>query len=376
MKFLENILLAEYTTFKIGGKARWFCSVKNESDLIEALDFAHKNKLAIFVLGGGSNILVDDGGFAGLVIKMEMEGVSFEDENKNGGDEVLVTVKAGESWDELVAKTVKMKLWGLENLSGIPGTVGATPVQNIGAYGVEVKNCIYEVKTMNITDGSVKTFLNKECQFAYRESFFKTIKGKKYIITSVTFKLSKVPKPNILYKDLQNYFEMNGRMGRESLEYGSFSTEKLPRFRCRRTSKASINPLPIRPPSLSEIRKAIIKIRKEKFPDLSQVGTAGSFWKNPIISKPHLAKLQKKYQEIPFFPIGDKVKIPLAWILDNVCNLKGYKKSSVGLWKNQPLVVVAEKGATESSISAFAKEVATLVKDKTGIEIEREVWIT
>src|SRR3989344_7365184 len=227
MKILQNISLAEYTTFKIGGEARYFCVVKSEEELREALDFAEsKNpesqQMPFFVLGGGSNILISDRGFTGLIIKIEMTGISLKkyDEEKNGT--VLVTAWAGESWDELVAKTIGEGLWGLENLSGIPGTVGAAPVQNIGAYGVEAGDMIFSVCAFDITTGAARIFTNTECRFSYRESFFKTIEGKKYIITNVTFKLSKSPSPNLSYKDLTAYFEEWGREEGELMEHGSF----------------------------------------------------------------------------------------------------------------------------------------------------------
>ncbi|MDO8579702.1 MAG: UDP-N-acetylmuramate dehydrogenase [bacterium] len=356
MKFLENVSLAEYTTFKIGGKAKYFCVVKNEEELYEALDFAKgKNTesliMPFFILGGGSNILVSDDGFDGLVVKMEMTGVSFEDgeksDNKTDVGKILVTAQAGDNWDRLVAETVKKELWGLENLSGIPGTVGAAPVQDIGAYGAEAKDTIVSVRAIDSTTGAARTFTNSECQFSYRESFFKTAEGKKYIITSVTFKLSKIPSPNLSYKDLKEYFSENGREERDSLSS--------------------------RPPSLSEIRKAVIEIRKGKFPELSKVGTAGSFWKNPIISNQQFEKLKIRYPNTPSFSFGDKIKIPLAWILDNVCGLKGYTKGPVSLWTNQPLVVVAEKGTSFKEIESLTCEVTNIVKQKTGIDIEKEV---
>ncbi|MEK7607417.1 MAG: UDP-N-acetylmuramate dehydrogenase [Patescibacteria group bacterium] len=374
MKFLENISLAEYTTFRIGGKARYFCVVKSEEDLREALDFAKGNEtghasIPFFVLGSGSNILVSDEGFPGLVIKMEMMGVSFEKKD----DGVFVTVSAGQDWDKLVIKTVGESLWGLENLSGIPGTVGAAPVQNIGAYGAEAKDVIISVCAVDTTTSAARIFTNTECQFSYRESFFKTTEGKKYVITNVTFKLSQNPKPNLSYRDLKEYFERRGREKRELMEHGSFLARKLPRLRRRRSSGVSINSLFSRPLSLSEIRKAVIEIRKRKFPELSKVGTAGSFWKNPIISPEHFAELKAKYPNIPSFSFDNQVKVPLAWILDNVCKLKGYTKGPTGLWKNQPLVVIAEKGAFSSDIKSFAIKVANIVKEKTDIDIEKEV---
>ena len=193
MKILENIELAQYTTFKVGGRARYFCVVKDEVELKEAIAFA-RDKFArdknekVFVIGGGSNILVSDEGFSGLVIKMETNGVRF------AGD--FVTAAAGESWDGLVEKTVEKGLWGLENLSAIPGTVGAAPVGNIGAYGTEVKDTIESVRAVNRETGAAKTFTNTECCFSYRHSFFKTEEGKKWIVTSVAFRLSSTPRPD------------------------------------------------------------------------------------------------------------------------------------------------------------------------------------
>ncbi len=227
MKFLENISLAEYTTFKVGGQARYFSAVRSEEELQKALDFAKKKKVSVFLLGEGSNILVSDRGFPGLIIKIEMKGVFFEKDH----EDVLVIASAGESWDRLVTKTIEHNLWGLENLSGIPGTVGAAPVQNIGAYGAEVKDVIVSVRAVDVATGAARTFSNSECRFSYRESFFKTTKGKKHIITSVTFKLSQTPKPNLSYKDLMEYF---GKMSERREHWWStenFLLKKLPRFR-------------------------------------------------------------------------------------------------------------------------------------------------
>ncbi|MEK7163456.1 MAG: FAD-binding protein [Patescibacteria group bacterium] len=396
MKFLENVSLAEYTTFKIGGKARYFCVVKNEDELREALNFvkgkkmtgknAKDEKMSFFVLGGGSNILVSDRGFPGLVIKMEMVGISFENmtgENAMKKDgEVLVTAGAGENWDELAAETVKRSLWGLENLSGIPGTVGAAPVQNIGAYGAEVGDFIVSVRAVDVVSGAARTFPNSECQFSYRESFFKTSEGKKYIITSVTFKLSRTPKPNLSYKDLKEYFEKEEMEKMLFVEHavsaswrsGSFSGAScgfVPRQTL--TSESLHKKHFLRLQSLPEIRKAVIKIRKTKFPELSKIGTAGSFWKNPVISKPRFEELKAQYPNMPSFPSGDQIKIPLAWILDNICNLKGFTLNSVSLWQNQPLVVTALKGATSSDVKSLAVHVSRTVKEKIGIDIEKEV---
>ncbi len=372
MKILEHIDLAPYTTFKVGGKARYFCAAESEADLLAALEFARERGLRTFVLGGGSNILVGDGGFDGLVIKMEMKGVAFEGAASAG--DALVTAAAGEGWDDLVALTVGRGLWGLENLSAIPGTVGAAPVQNIGAYGVEAKDAIESVRAVHAETGAARSFTNAECRFSYRESFFKTAEGKKWIIVSVTFRLSEKPRPNLSYKDLKDFFAPGGeRSKNQHLLLANNLQEANVGF-----SSASARAI-----SVCDIREAVIVIRSRKFPDLSQVGTAGSFWKNPIIPLQQYESLKAKYPDLPSFPAGiDKtgtelVKIPLAWILDRVCDLKGHKGSvgggEIALFQNQPLVLVATKGATAADISDFANGVADMVRQKTGIEIEREV---
>ena len=337
MKILERVSLAPYTTFNVGGEARYFCIVSNNEDLLSGFEFARSKSLPTFILGGGSNIVASDKGFNGLVIKMEMKGVEF-------GVGGRVTAKAGEMWDDFVAKTVVKNLWGVENLSLIPGTVGAAPVQNIGAYGVEAKDTIESVHAIHSLTGEVRTFSNKECMFGYRESFFKSKAGKKWVITSVVFILSELPRIHLSYKDLAEFFGSRLIEGSRNL------------------------------PSQDEIRSAVIQIRMKKFPDLTKIGTAGSFWKNPIISEEMFRKLHKTYPDMPSFPAhAGHVKVSLAWILDKVCGLKGWSEGNVGLFEKQPLVLVAKKGATANEIQVFHKKIEKTVYDKTGIYIEPEV---
>ncbi len=334
MTIQERVSLAPHTTFKIGGNARYFSVAKSVEELKGLLEYAREHKLKVLILGWGSNILVSDKGFDGLVIKMDMKGATFE----KSGQYALVTAWAGEGWDELVSKTVEWGAWGLENLSLIPGTVGASPVQNIGAYGREVMDVIDSVRVIDSSTGEEKEMSNVECGFSYRDSIFKKPESKNLVILSVTFKLPLERSANISYKDLALFFKDKPN------------------------------------PSQSEIRDAVIAIRTGKFPDLRTTGTAGSFWKNPIICNEHYEGLLKKYPTMPHFRVSDEaVKIPLAWILDNVCGFKGFEMGKAGLYKKQPLVLVSYVGASFEDVSNLEKFVAKAVFDKTGIEIQREV---
>lgn len=335
MKIEKDISLKEFTTFKIGGRAQFFCYVKNEADLVEAVDFAKAQKIPLFILGGGSNILISDKGFDGLVIKIEMKGIEFIE----NGDLVKVVVKAGENWDELVGQTVDKGLYGLENLSLIPGTVGATPVQNIGAYGGEVKDTIDIVRVYNISENKFEDLTNVDCLFSYRDSIFKKHPGK-YIVVSVSFILRKNGKVNIEYKDLKDYFKEN------------------------------------KSPTLSEVRNAVIEIRKHKLPDVKVIGTAGSFFKNSVIDHSQARDLKAKYPDLPIFPFNEThMKVSTAWIIDNICGYKGITRGNVGTYKNQALVLVNNGGAQASEVISLAQEIKKVVKDKTGIGIEYEVLL-
>lgn len=334
----ENINLAPYTTFKIGGPAESFAVVKSEEELPTLVRAARERQQSILVLGGGSNVLIDDAGIKGLVIKNEIKGVS----SVVSGDQVLVTAGAGEVWDDLVALTVKEGWWGLENLSAIPGSVGATPIQNVGAYGVEVASLIKSVRVFDIERAEFREFTNQECAFGYRDSFFKTEAGRKLIVTSVTYSLSTVPNPKLHYKDLSVFF-----------------------------SDAELSNI-----SQSAIRDAVIKIRAGKFPDWKQIGTAGSFFKNPIISEDHYATLVAEYPGLPGYPEKEgKIKVSLGWVLDNICGLKGHKEGNVGLYEKQALVLVNFGSATATEVKNFAAKVCDEVFKKTQIEIEMEVSV-
>lgn len=336
MTFDENIPLKHLTTFKIGGSARFFCVAKTIEDVKEAVSFAKNARLPIFVLGGGSNVLIADGGFHGLVVKMAIRGINFEE----GKNFTRIKVGAGENWDEFVSKAVKEVLWGVENLSGIPGTIGGASVQNVGAYGTEISSAIESVEIFDSDSLEVRTLSSEQCRFRYRDSLFKRPDGKNYIVTAVSFKLSKEAKPNISYKDLNKYFS----------EIGASR------------------------PDLEEIRKAVLKIRAGKFPSLEKFGTAGSFFKNPIVSRHIMDDIRKSFPEIPAFQTDEGfVKVPLAWVLDKACNFKGRKMGNVGLYEHQPLVLINFGEASAHEVSVFADKIAAEVKGRIGVDIEREV---
>lgn len=335
MQIRENVSLKGFTTFKIGGAARYFSVATESADIPDAVAFARKNKIPFVVLGGGSNVLISDEGFPGLVIKMDILGIDFE-EGRGSGVEVIVG--AGESWDDLVRLAVEKNLYGLENLSGIPGTVGAAPIQNIGAYGSEVKDTISFVEAFDFDSQEFRIMSAKDCKFGYRDSIFKTSAGRRLIVTRVGFLLKKKGELNLEYKDIAAFF----------------------------AAKKAATP--------SDVRSAVLQIRAKKFPDLRKFGTAGSFFKNPIVSEKFCKELKEKHPDLPVFPAGrGKKKLSLAWILDKVCDLKGNRAGAVGSFENQALVLVNYGGASAFDVSDFADNIALIIKQKTGIEVEREV---
>ena len=333
LRIQENIPLNTNTTLKIGGVARYFVEVANKEEVIEVALFAKEKELPILILGGGSNLLISDEGYYGVVIKNAIKGVVFEE--KEG--EVLMHGGSGEVFDEVVALAIEKGYGGLENLSSIPGTLGATPVQNVGAYGTEISELIESVTAINLDTQEEKVFAKSECYFNYRDSFFKSANGKKYFIISVSLRLNKNWEPKIKYADLLRHF-----------------TDKKP--------------------TLIEVRNAVIEIRAGKFPDWRVLGTAGSFFKNPIIEREHYERLVSVYDGLPHYDMGDDmVKIPLGYVLDKLCGLKGYRPGKVGLYKEQALVLVNYGGATAMDVKEFVSEITVKVYQKTKIKIEPEV---
>jgi len=251
-----------------------------------------------------------------------------------------VEVGAGENWDSFVKEVVDRGLYGVENLSGIPGTVGATPIQNVGAYGTEVSDVLKWVEVFDQESGKVVRLNSAKCRFEYRDSIFKQPEGRRYIVTRVCFRLSASGSPNLSYRDLAEQF-------------------------------ADVR----EEPALAAIRDAVLRIRANKFPDLKEVGTAGSFFKNPIIEEEHGKKLREIHPDMLMFPTrsGRHVKVSLAWILDHVCQMRGVRRGNVGTYERQPLVFITYKGATAAEVHAFAKEIADKVFNETGIVVTPEV---
>jgi len=331
----KNIKLAPYTTLKIGAPAEFFGIIKTKEDLKEAILWAKNNKKTIFVLGGGSNLLVT-GRVKGLVLKNEIRGLKILSKKK---DYVLVEAMAGESWTKFVNFTIENNLYGLENLFLIYGTVGAAPIQNIGAYGVELKDSFYSLQAINLKTGQEKIFKLADCRFGYRDSIFKNKLKGKYFIYSVTLKLKK-------------------KAGLK-LSYGAINTE--------------LNKRGINKPTLKDIVAVIMEIRNSKLPNPGILPNAGSYFKNTEVSKKDFAALLKKYPQIPNFP-GEKkkIKIPTGWLIEQ-CGFKGKPLGPVSMYEKQALILVNHGGAEAKHVLALVKKVKAAVKKKFGLDIKEEI---
>ena len=335
LKIEKNIILAPYTTFKIGAPAEFFAVIKSLEDLKEAIIWAKKNKKVITILGGGSNLLITKK-IKGLVLKNEIRGIEIIDRQP---DYELVEAKSGEAWTKFVNYIVSRGLYGLENLFLIYGTVGAAPMQNIGAYGVEFKDSFHHLKAIDLKTGHEKIFAAKDCRFGYRDSIFKNKLKGKYFIYSVTMKL----KREADYK----------------LDYGSIREELLKKG--------------ISQPYLSDIVRVITEIRNSKLPSPSVLPNAGSYFKNTEISRTKFKALLKKYPDMPNFPAGKlKVKIPTGWLIEQA-GFKGKQFGPVSMYEKQALILVNHGGAQAKHVLALVKKVKAAVKKKFGIDIQEEV---
>ncbi len=332
----ENIILSKYTTFGTGGPARYFYDANTIQDIKDSVSFAKINNVRIQVLGGGSNVLVSDSGVDYFTLKMNLKGFSIENINEH----TRVVAYAGEKFDDVVSISVENKLYGIENLSLIPGTVGASPVHNIGAYGVEVSDVIEWVEVFNTDTMEVYKISNADCNFQYRTSIFKNPKNKNLIILRVSYLLNNNYDVNIEYKDIKEFF----------------------------------NKKSILKPELEDIRNAIINTRKQKLPDIKKIGNAGSFFKNPVVSKKEIKRLTVLYKELVVYPYDElNGKVSAAWLIDKVGGWKGYRENGSGVYELSALVLVNYGDTMSADIFNLAEKIRKDIKEKTNINLEYEV---
>lgn len=333
MRIEQNFSLEKYNTFHLPVKTRWFMEYETEDELQRILRDEYFQECISMHIGGGSNLLfIND--YNGIILHSQIKGMTVIEETD---DHVLLRVGAGEKWDDVVAYAVSKGWAGIENLSLIPGEAGATAIQNIGAYGVEIKDVIETVETYNQLSFEKRVFTNKECEYGYRLSYFKDEHHDPYIVTSITIRLSKKPEFSVHYGGLQ---------------------EKLAEY-------PELN--------LKTIREVIIKIRQEKLPDPEVYGNAGSFFMNPMITVEHFERLKKEFPNIPFYSAtAGKIKIPAGWLIEQ-CGFKGKQHGSVGVYEKQALVLINLGDAQGYEIALVAESIRVAVNDRFGIELMPEV---
>ena len=338
MEFREQVPLASYTTFRIGGPARWFAEAGSEEEIRAAVTFARARRLPLFILGGGSNLLVSDEGFPGLVLHIANKGIDQQDDT--------FRVAAGEDWDHFVSYAVAKNYAGIECLAGIPGTVGGTPVQNVGAYGQEVAETIANVRVLDLTTLSSEELSPQACGFAYRSSIFNSTERGRYIVTRADYKLTENGAPRIAYADLKKHFA------------------------------GTVSPL------LAEVSAAVRSIRHQKGmlivandPDCR---SAGSFFKNPVVPAEHYARIAAQHgAEVPHYPApGGQIKLAAAWLLDQAGFHKGYALGQAGISSRHTLALVNKGQASAADILALRDRIIAEVETKFQIRLEPEpVWL-
>jgi len=334
MEILKDYDLTKLNTFGISARTSFFVELNEESELQELfLSPEFKNNQKLF-LGGGSNILFTKN-FDGVVILNKLKGIKML---KEDFENVLIKSMGGEVWHDLVMFVVNGGYWGIENLSLIPGTVGAAPIQNIGAYGVELKDILETVEAYEIETGQKKVFEKEECEFGYRDSIFKNKLKGRYLIIAITLKLSKIEKQNVSYKVLQEYLKEN---------------------------KIEIK-------NSKDISDAIASIRKSKLPDPAIMGNAGSFFKNIYIDNNKAEEIKSEYPDVPLFEDNGLIKISAAWLIEK-CGWKGKRVGNVGMHEKQALVLVNYGGATGEEVKSFSEQIIDSVFSKFGLKLEREV---
>lgn len=357
MDIKEDFDLKDFTTLHVGGRARYFVEIKNENELKEAVNFAEKNKIDFFVMGGGSNLVVSDNGFSGLVIRPMIKGVEIVGTDI---DDVRVRVGAGEVLDDVIKWCVENGFWGVENLSWVPGLMGAFAVQNVGAYGQEASDVIETVEVFDRKSGEIKKLTKDDCKFRYRSSIFNKEERGRYIILYVDLLLNKFGDPNTSYIDVRKYFAKKG----------------------------------ISKPSLVQMRNAIIEIRDKKGQNIGEYKTAGSFFSNLLLTEKEFEELNKKVLEVAgekiandlldiknkFFIAGEldpdglpnKIKIPTGFLMDIVLNLKGTEHGGAVLSDKQVLNLLNTDNASASDIMELFRKVRNIMWKKLGVKIVNE----
>jgi UDP-N-acetylmuramate dehydrogenase len=334
MQIQTDISLKNYSTMRLGGIAKALTIVTSKQDLLDAVAWAKKRHLPLLILGGGSNVIFSNG-YPGLVIVNRIIGFDVITEDAAG---VTIRIGAGEPWDLAVAKSVKMNLHGIEFLSAIPGTSGATPVQNVGAYGAEIADTFVELEAYDLGTEEFVTLSKQDCGFSYRNSIFKPPEDRKYIITSITLRLTKAtPKPPF-YESLQKYLDAHN------------VTTYTPQV----------------------IRQAVIAIRTKKLPDPAKVPNTGSFFKNPVVTAQQAAELTKKYPDIPHWPLNTgEVKLAAGWLIEQA-GLKNYHAHGMKTYEHHALVLVNESAKTYKDLLDFENEIIAKIKDVFGVTLQQE----
>lgn len=337
MQIQNNHSLKPYNTFGLEVFTKYFIEANSVEEIIYGLNFSKENKLPVMLLSGGSNMLLTHD-FEGLVLKLSLKGIEIVSENE---DFVEVKVNSGENWHEFIQWTLSQDFGGLENLSLIPGNCGTAPIQNIGAYGVEVKDVMTQLSALHIENREVKVFTNEECKFGYRESVFKNEFKGQFILLNVTFKLTK-------------------RNHKLNTSYGSIQSE--------------LDKLNIKNPTIQDVSRAVISIRQSKLPDPKEIGNSGSFFKNPVISKSKFQELQNQFPDISGYSSGEEVKVAAGWLIENA-GWKGKRVGDAGVHEKQALVLVNYGNATGQDIFDLSQQIVDDIQSKYGIELEREVNI-
>ncbi len=337
MEIFKNFSLKRYNSFAIDAKAKYFVNINSTDDLLQLIGTKEFTSEKRFVLGGGSNVLFRTD-FDGIVINIELKGINLVEIN---ADYATVKVKSGESWNEFAETCSKNKYYGIENLVSIPGKVGAAPVQNIGAYGVEQKDYFARLTGFNIESGEFIELENYDCKFAYRDSIFKHELRDKVIITDVSYKLSRQWELNDSYKELKT-------------ELGKFSFVEQ---------------------DCNYVLNTVKRLREQKLPDPKKLGNAGSFFKNPIIDIEHFENIAQASEAIPHYQVGGcMLKIPAAWLIEK-CGWKGYREGDSGVYSQHALILVNYGNATGEDIYSLSEKIIGSVQEKFGIKLEREVIV-